>query len=110
MMVKVDTGLTGAERLDEQTLLQRLENLVLILRSRALETEVLRQIPQASATCAWARHQTKISGSFRSQRNAKAFATVRSYIETGRKHGANPIEILGQLFQHDPWRIPRPAL
>jgi transposase len=57
-----------------------------------------------------ARLQTKISGSFRSQRNAKAFATVRSYIETGRKHGANPIEILHQLFQHDPWRIPRPAL
>lgn len=54
-----------------------------------------------------ARLQTKISGSFRSQRNAKAFATVRSYIETGRKHGANPIEILLQLFQHDACRIPR---
>jgi transposase len=54
-----------------------------------------------------ARLQTKISGSFRSQRGAKSFATVRSYIETGRKHGANPYEILLQLFGHDPWTIPR---
>jgi transposase len=54
-----------------------------------------------------ARLQTKISGSFRSQRGAKSFAAVRSYIETGRKHEANPFDILLQLFRHDPWTIPR---
>jgi transposase len=56
-----------------------------------------------------ARLQTKISGSFRSQHGAKSFAAVRSYIETGRKHGANPFDILLQLFQHKPWAIPRPT-
>jgi transposase len=54
-----------------------------------------------------ARLQTKISGCFRSQRGAESFATVRSYIETGRKHGANPYDILVQLFEKKPWTIPR---
>lgn len=54
-----------------------------------------------------ARLQTKISGCFRSERGAQSFATVRSYIETGRKHGANPFNILVQLFQHQPWTIPQ---
>jgi transposase len=56
-----------------------------------------------------ARLQTKISGCFRSPRGAQSFVTVRSYIETGRKHGANPFDILLQLFQHDPWTIPQAA-
>jgi transposase len=54
-----------------------------------------------------AKLQTKISGSFRSEYGAKNFATVRSYIETGRKHGANPFDTLLQPFQHKPWTIPR---
>jgi transposase len=54
-----------------------------------------------------ARLQTKVSGCFRSQRGAQSFVTVRSYIETGRKHGANPFDILLQLFRHDPWTIPQ---
>jgi transposase len=54
-----------------------------------------------------ARLQTKVSGCFRSHRGAQSFVTLRSYIETGRKHGANPFDILLQLFQHDPWTIPR---
>jgi transposase len=53
-----------------------------------------------------ARLQTKISGCFRSKRGAQSFATVRSYIETGRKHGENPYDILVQLFQQNPWTIP----
>jgi transposase len=55
-----------------------------------------------------ARLQTKISGGFRSQRGARSFATVRSYVETGRKHGANPFDILVQLFNRNPWKIPQP--
>ncbi len=50
-----------------------------------------------------AKLQTKISGSFRSEHGAKNFDTVRSYIETGRKHGANPFVTLLQLFQHKPF-------
>ena len=52
-----------------------------------------------------ARLQTKISGCFRSERGARSFAAVRSYVETGRKHGANPYDILTQLFNRDPWHI-----
>lgn len=55
-----------------------------------------------------ARFQTKISGCFRSEHGALSFAKVRSYVETGRKHGANPYELLLQLFQGSPWSIPRP--
>jgi 3-hydroxy-9,10-secoandrosta-1,3,5(10)-triene-9,17-dione monooxygenase len=54
MVVKVETSPTSAERLDEQTLLQRLEDLVPILRERAQEAEVLRQIPQATIDDVWA--------------------------------------------------------
>lgn len=53
------------------------------------------------------RLQTRVSGGFRSERGARSFVTVRSYIETARKHGVNPFEILVQLFRHDPWTIPR---
>src|ERR1700733_3112148 len=54
MVVKLETVRTSAERLDEHTLLQRLEDLVPILRSRAQETEVLRQVPQATIDDLWA--------------------------------------------------------
>lgn len=57
-----------------------------------------------------ARLQTKVSGGFRSERGARSFATVRSYIETGRKHGANPYDILVQLFARNPWHIPTPII
>lgn len=55
------------------------------------------------------RLQTKISGGFRSERGARSFAAVRSYIETGRKHHLNPYDILVQLFEHNPWQLPRTA-
>jgi transposase len=54
-----------------------------------------------------ARLQTKVSGCFRSESGACGFATVRSYIETGRKHDTNPFDILLRLFQGNPWTIPR---
>jgi transposase len=50
--------------------------------------------------------QQKISGTFRTTRGAERFATIRSYIETGRKHGHNPIDLLTDLFTGHPWAIP----
>jgi hypothetical protein len=50
--------------------------------------------------------QQKISGTFRTTRSAERFATIRSYIETGRKHGHNPIDLLTDLFNGHPWAIP----
>jgi transposase len=48
--------------------------------------------------------QQKISGCWRTLPGAQAFCTLRSYISTGRKHGMNPLAILRQLFEGDPWR------
>ncbi len=56
-----------------------------------------------------AKLQQKISGSFRTDHGAHRFATVRSYIETGRKHGLNPLDLLTQLFKGHPWAIPTAA-
>lgn len=50
--------------------------------------------------------QQKISGTFRTTRGAERFATIRSYIETGRKHGHNPIDLLTDPFTGHPWAIP----
>jgi transposase len=89
-------------------------NLAVAFRDR--QDEVLRFVDdltvnfdnnQSERDLRMAKLQTKISGSFRSELGAKNFATVRSYIETGRKHGANPFDTLLQLFQHKPWTIPQ---
>lgn len=53
--------------------------------------------------------QQKISGGFRTPTGAEAFAAVRSYIETGRKHGNNPLDLLTRLFAGTPWAIPPPT-
>lgn len=53
--------------------------------------------------------QQKISGAFRTPTGAEAFATVRSYIETGRKHGNNPLDLLARLFAGTPWALPPPT-
>ncbi len=56
-----------------------------------------------------AKLQQKVSGSFRTDHGAHRFATVRSYIETGRKHGLNPLDLLAQLFNGQPWTVPTVA-
>ena len=56
-----------------------------------------------------AKLQQKVSGSFRTDHGARRFATVRSYIETGRKHGLNPLDLLAQLFNGQPWTVPAAA-
>jgi hypothetical protein len=40
----------------------------------------------------------KISGHFRSGAHAAAFLTVRSYLQTGAKHGRNALELLIRLW------------
>jgi transposase len=53
-----------------------------------------------------AKLQQKFSGTFRTEAAARNFARVRSYIETGRKHGLNPVDLLISLFMGNPWMIP----
>ena len=40
----------------------------------------------------------KISGHFRNQQHAEAFLAVRSYLQTGAKHGRNALELLTRLW------------
>lgn len=48
----------------------------------------------------------KITGGFRDLAAAQAWARMRSYIETARKHGLNPLEVLLDLFAGRPWALP----
>jgi transposase len=50
----------------------------------------------------------KISGTFRSDTGATAFATIRSYIQTAALNGHNRLDALHQLFTTEPW-LPNPA-
>jgi len=52
--------------------------------------------------------QQKISGCWRTLDGAQVFLTVRGYVSTARKHGMNPLAVLRQLFQGNPW-LPAPA-
>ena len=45
----------------------------------------------------------KISGSFRSDEGAQAFATIRSYLQTAALHGESRLAVLRQLFVDGPW-------
>jgi transposase len=45
----------------------------------------------------------KISGTFRSEEGARAFATIRSYLQTAAQNGKNRLEVLRQLFAGEPW-------
>ena len=47
--------------------------------------------------------QQKISGCWRTPAGAEAFLALRSYLATARKHGMNPLVVLGQLFQGQAW-------
>ena len=91
-------------------------NLAVAFRDRA--TEILRfttdlRVPftnnEAEQGLRMAKLQQKISGTFRSEKGPEHFATIRSYIETGREHGQNPLDLLIQLFNGNPWMTPSPA-
>jgi transposase len=47
--------------------------------------------------------QQKISGCWRTLPGAEAFLRLRSYISTARKQAMNPLIVLRQLFQGQPW-------
>ncbi|HUP70675.1 MAG TPA: IS66 family transposase [Acidimicrobiales bacterium] len=51
----------------------------------------------------------KISGTFRSDAGAEAFATIRSYIQTAALDGHNRLDVLRQLFKTGAWLPAYPA-
>jgi hypothetical protein len=64
---------------------------------------------QAERDLRMAKLQMKVSGCFRTAQGAQRFGHVRSYIETARKHGLNPLDVLIDLFNGQPWTIPPTA-
>jgi transposase len=89
----------------------------LLVRLDAHRDEVLRllddtRVPfdnnQAERDLRMVKLQQKISGCWRTPAGAEAFLALRSYLATARKHGNNPLAMLGQLFEGRPW-LPAPA-
>lgn len=58
---------------------------------------------EAERSLRMAKLHDKISGCFRSSTNADAFLAVRSYLQTGRKHDRNPLELLTRLWTGTAW-------
>jgi transposase len=84
----------------------------LLARLDAHRDEVLRclddtRVPfdnnQAERDLRMVKLQQKISGCWRTPAGAEAFLTIRSYLATARKHGMNPLAVLGRLFQGQAW-------
>jgi hypothetical protein len=50
----------------------------------------------------------KISGTFRSTTSAKAWARIRGYVSTARKHGINAFEAIHAAVTGNPW-TPTPS-
>jgi hypothetical protein len=53
--------------------------------------------------------QMKISGTFRSEASAKAWARIRGYVSTARKHGLTAFDAILTAVTGNPW-TPTPSL
>jgi transposase len=98
----------GARRLPAANLLGRLDT---------YQVEVLRflddpRVPfdnnQAERDLRMVKLRQKISGCWRTPAGAQAFLTLRSHLSTARKHRMDPLAVLRQLFQANPW-LPAPG-
>lgn len=89
----------------------------LLERLRDRETDVLRfatdlSVPftnnQAERDLRPTKTQMKISGTFRSKESAKAWARIRGYVSTARKHGLNAFDAIASAVTGNPW-TPTPS-
>ena len=53
--------------------------------------------------------QQKVSGRLTSEDATQDRLDIRSYIDTARKHGHRPLDVLRSLFTGNPWQPPVPA-
>ena len=90
----------------------------LLERLRDRETDVLRfahdlSVPftnnQAERDLRPTKTQMKISGTFRSETSATAWARIRGYISTAQKHGINAFQAILTAVLGQPWTPPLPA-
>ncbi|MDR1441854.1 MAG: IS66 family transposase, partial [Bifidobacteriaceae bacterium] len=50
-----------------------------------------------------AKIRAKISGTMRTMKGAEAFASIRSYLSTARKHSQRPLAVLASLTSPNIW-------
>jgi transposase len=90
----------------------------LLERLRDREVQVLRfaqdlTVPftnnQAERDLRPAKTQMKISGTFRSETSATAWARIRGFVSTARKHGINAYEAIHSAVIGNPWTPPLPT-
>ena len=62
---------------------------------------------EAERSLRMAKLHRKVSGCFQSDDGARAFATIRSYLATARKHNVGALDVLAQLFRGEAWIPPR---
>ena len=100
---------TGRKQTKTRNLLERL---------RDREADVLRfahdlTVPftnnQAERDLRPTKTQMKISGTFRSEASAKAWARIRGYVSTARKHGLTAFDAILTAVTGNPW-TPTPSL
>lgn len=51
----------------------------------------------------------KITGGHRNEKVAQGHLDIRSYVETGRKHGENRFALIERLVRNNPWMVPAQA-
>ena len=90
----------------------------LLERLRDREADVLRfatdlSVPftnnQAERDLRPTKTQMKISGTFRSETSAAAWARIRGFVSTARKHGINAVQAILTAVLGEPWTPPLPA-
>lgn len=78
------------------------------LRAEATRFAVDLDVPftnnEAERSLRMAKLHQKISGCFQSEGHARAFAVLRSYLDTARKHGLGALAVLGLVFTGHPWQ------
>lgn len=90
-------GWTNAER-DAWNLATRMRRHAGQVLALLVDTRIPADNNEAERQLRMSKLHDKISGHFRSWANARAFCTVRSYLQTGRKQGERAIDLLVRLW------------
>jgi transposase len=91
-----------AKQSKEHNLLERMDERRDEVLRFAHDLEVPFDNNQAERDLRMIKVQQKVSGCFRSERGARVFCTIRSYLSTTRKHGLNLMDSIKSAFAGQP--------